>query len=215
MILGLVLVIVGVVALMGGHPAFIFIALMMWGGMYMMFGGRRRARRLRRRTGYGWWWTGDEVAAPPAYPIIPAAPPPRAQTAPAPQPPAPAVKLPPDVAQKVDRIRRKAAVLAQHADRFPIGSHDLYVVQHTPTDYLPETIKAFTDVPSWSINTSAEDGRTPLQMVHNQLDLLETKLDEIAEAVKNQRVDRLLMNERFLEQNFGRREEELTIPRQP
>jgi len=28
-------------------------------------------------------------------------------------------------------------------------------------------------------------------------------------------VDRLLMNERFLEQNFGRREEELTIPRQP
>src|SRR5262249_49421673 len=139
----------------------------------------------------------------------------RAQTAPAPQPPAPAVNLPPDVAQKVDRIRRKAAVLDQHPPRFPIGSYDLYVVQHTATDYLPETIKAFTDVPSWSINTSAADGRTPLQMVHSQLDLLETKLDEIAEAVKNQRVDRLLMNERFLEQNFGRREEELTIPRQP
>lgn len=215
MILGLVLVIVGVMALTGGHPAFIIFALMMWCAMYMMFGGRRRARRLRRRMGYDRWGTADEAASPPPYPIIPAAPPPRVQSARAPQPPAPAVKLPPDVEQKVDRIRRKAAVLAQHADRFPIGSHDLYVVQHTPTDYLPETIRAFTDVPSWSINTSAEDGRTPLQMVHNQLDLLETKLDEIAEAVKNQRVDRLLMNERFLEQNFGRREEELTIPRQP
>lgn len=214
MILGLVLVIVGVVALTGGHPAFIIFALMMWGAMFMMFGGRRRARRLRK-MGYGWRGTADEVPSPPPYPIIPAAPPPRAQTARTPQAPPPAVKLPPDVDQKVDRIRRKAAVLAQHADRFPIGSHDLYVVQHTPTDYLPETIRAFTEVPSWSINTAAEDGRTPLQMVHNQLDLLETKLDEIAEAVKNQRVDRLLMNERFLEQNFGRREEELTIPRQP
>jgi len=131
----------------------------------------------------------------------------------APKPAMPPVKMPPDVEQKVDRIRRKAAVLAQHADRFPIGSHDLYVVQHTPTDYLPQTIKAFTDVPSWSVGTPAEDGRTPLQMVHDQLDMLETKLDEIAEQVKNQRVDRLLMNERFLEQNFGRREDELTIPR--
>ena len=215
MILGLVLVAVGVMALVGGHPAYIVIALMMWGGMYMMFGGRRRARRLRRRMGYGWWGAADEVPSPPPpYPIIPAAPPPRVQT-PAPQPQVPAAKLPPDVEQKVDRIRRKAAVLAQHADRFPIGSHDLYVVQHTATDYLPETIKAFTDVPSWSINASAADGRTPLQMVHSQLDLLETKLDEVAEVVKNQRVDRLLMNERFLEQNFGRREEELTIPRQP
>jgi len=214
-ILGLVLVAVGVMALMGGSPAYIIIALLMWGGMYMMFGGRRRARRLHRRTGYGLWGGADEMPSPPPpYPIIPAAPPPRAQT-PAPHPQMPAAKLPPDVEQKVDRIRRKAAVLAQHADRFPIGSHDLYVVQHTATDYLPETIKAFTDVPSWSINTSAADGRTPLQMVHSQLDLLETKLDEIAEAVKNQRVDRLLMNERFLEQNFGRREEELTIPRQP
>ena len=216
MILGLVLVIVGVMALTGGSPAYIFIALLMWGGMYVMFGGRRRAaRRLRRRMRYGWWGAADEAPTSPApYPILPAAPPPRAQI-PAPQSQVPAAKLPPDVEQKVDRIRRKAAVLAQHADRFPIGSHDLYVVQHTPTDYLPDTIRAFTDVPSWSINTSAEDGRTPLQMVHRQLDLLETKLDEIAESVKNQRVDRLLMNERFLEQNFGRREEELTIPRQP
>ncbi len=210
MILILILMLIGALALTGGRPVYIMFALMAWGFTFMMFGGRRRARRLSRRMRDARWMTSDQAPTPP-YPLIPAAPP--AQV-PAPKPAAPAVKLPPDVEQKVDRVRRKAAVLAQHADRFPVGSHDLYVVQHTSTDYLPETVKAFTDVPSWSVNTKAEDGRTPLEMVHDQLDLLEAKLDEIAESVKNQRVDRLLMNERFLEQSFGRREEELTIPRQ-
>jgi hypothetical protein len=207
MILGFVLVAVGVAALTGGTPAYIVFALMIWALMYRMFGRRNRARRYARSMASG------EAPSMPPYPIIPAVPPTRSRAVEAAKPTMPPVKLPPDVEQKVDRIQRKAAVLAQHADRFPIGSHDLYVVQHTPTDYLPQTIKAFTDVPSWSVGTPAEDGRTPLQMVHDQLDMLETKLDEIAEQVKNQRVDRLLMNERFLEQNFGRREDELTIPR--
>jgi len=210
-ILGLVLVLIGVVALAGPHPGYIVVTLLVWALVYRLLGRRNRGLRLRRR--YARSMAAAQTPSAPPYPIIPAVPPAQSRPAEAAKPVMPPVKLPSDVEQKVDRIRRKAAVLAQHADRFPIGSHDLYVVQHTPTDYLPQTIKAFTDVPAWSVGTPAEDGRTPLQMVHDQLDLLESKLDEIAEAVKNQRVDRLLMNERFLEQNFGRREDELTIPR--
>ena len=143
-----------------------------------------------------------------------APPPPPAIT----PPPPPAVnlnlnQLPADVEKKVDRIRRKAAVLGQHSDRFPIGSKDLYVVQHTATDYLPATVKAYVEVPAWSVNTPTADGRTPLQIMHSQLDILESKLDEIAENVRKQRVDNLLANERFLEDNFGSNEAELTIPR--
>ena len=65
------------------------------------------------------------------------------------------------------------------------------------------------------MNTPTADGRTPLQMLHSQLDLLEAKLDEIAETVRKQRVDNLLANERFLEESFGRPKSEaaeLTIP---
>ena len=104
--------------------------------------------------------------------------------------------------------------LGQHPDRFPIGSKDLYVVQHTASDYLPTTVRTYLEVPSWSVGTPTADGRTPLQMVHSQLDLLEAKLDEIAERVRSQRVDNLLANERFLEDNFGSDSKaELTIPR--
>lgn len=215
MVAGIVLVLIGVVALAGATTPWVIFGLLMWFAMFYAFGGRTRARRLRKRMRYAQLGATSQVPAEPPYPIIPAVPPVRAKSLQTPKPARPAAPLPPEVEQKVDRIRRKAAALAQHYDRFPIGSHDLYVVQHTPSDYLPETIKAYQDVPSWSVNTPAEDGRTPLKMLHDQLDLLEAKLDEIAESVKKQRVDRLLMNERFLEQNFGRNEQELTIPRHP
>jgi hypothetical protein len=153
----------------------------------------------------------EQVMAPPPVPVPPPAP---AALQATPKPVVNLNKLPADVQKKVDRIRRKSDVLGRHPDRYPIGSRDLYVVQHTASDYLPATVNAFLEVPAWSVDTPAADGRTPLQMVHGQLDILEAKLDEIAETVRKQRVDNLLANERFLEESFGGREpEELRIPR--
>lgn len=210
MIAGVLLLVVGLVALVGGSVSWVVFGVLMWVGMWMLFGGRRRHRRRMR-----WAAAMQQVTQPPVqppYPLIPASRPAPAPLAGRPGP-RPASQLPPDVEQKVDRIRRKAAVLSQHAQQFPLGSKDLYVVQHTATDYLPTTINAFLAVPAWSVDTPTADGRTPLKILHDQLDLLEAKLDEIFESVRNQRVDRLLANERFLEERFGRRgDEELNIP---
>jgi hypothetical protein len=207
MIAGVLLLVVGLVALAGGSVSWVMFGVMLWVGMWMLFGGRRRHRRRMR-----WAAAMQQVTPRPPYPLVPTPRPAPAALAGRPGP-RPASQLPPDVETKVDRIRRKAAVLGQHAQRFPLGSKDLYVVQHTATDYLPTTINAFLEVPAWSVDTPTPDGRTPLKILHDQLDLLEAKLDEIAESVRNQRVDRLLANERFLEERFGRRgNEELNIP---
>lgn len=201
-----ILSVLALVALLGGAASWVVFGLLMWAGLWLLFGGRRRHRRMARANRRRWAAVLDPV---------PVAPPP--MPSPLPPPPQPAVdlnRLPPDVEKQVDRVRRKAAVLGQHPERFPIGSKDLYTVQHTATDYLPATVNAYLEVPSWSVNTPAADGRTPLQMLKDQLDLLETKLDEIEETVRKQRVDNLLANERFLERNFGGPEpKELTIPR--
>lgn len=199
-----ILFFLGLWALAGGAASWIVFGLMLWAVLFLLFGGgRRRRRRMRAKRRWA-----DVVDQPP--PPAPPAP----SIAPPPQPAVRLNQLPADVEKKVDRIRRKAAALGQHPERFPIGSKDLYVVQHTASDYLPATVNAYLEVPAWSVSTPAADGRTPLQMLHGQLEMLETKLDEIAETVRKQRVDNLLANERFLEENFGRREpEELTIPR--
>ena len=211
-----ILFVIGMVAWAGGAASWIVLGLLTWAAIWLVFGGgRRRRRRVRhhRSRWAGQRWAGPMEDGPPPMPIPPPVPV-QPQIAPPPKPAVSLNRLPVDVEKKVDRIRRKAAVLGQHPDRFPIGSKDLYVVQHTASDYLPATVNAYLEVPSWSVDTPAADGRTPLQMLHSQLELLENKLDEIAEQVRKQRVDNLLANERFLEENFGGREpEELTIPR--
>jgi hypothetical protein len=204
-----VLAVIGLLALLMSPPAWVVYMLLFWGGLWLLFGSRgrkrRRARGERRRR--QWAQAMEQMPSGPPAPM----------PAPLPPPPNPVVnlnRLPPDAEKQADRIRRKAAVLGQHPDRFPIGSKDLFTVQQTAAEYLPSTVNAYLEVPTWSVNTATADGRTPVQILNSQLDLLEGKLDEIAESVRKQRVDNLLANERFLEQNFGKPEpEELTIPR--
>ncbi|HYW27931.1 MAG TPA: hypothetical protein VE953_27415 [Terriglobales bacterium] len=205
-----VLAILGLLAILLSPPAWVIYLVLFWGGLWLLFGSRRRMRRRERNARRARRW-GDVIDQAPA-PM----PPPAPMPAPLPPPPQPVVnlhRLPADAEKQADRIRRKAAVLGQHPDRFPIGSKDLYTVQQTSAEYLPETVKTYLEVPTWSVDTPTADGRTPVQILTSQLDLLEGKLDEIAESVRKQRVDNLLANERFLEQNFGKPEpEELTLP---
>jgi hypothetical protein len=108
-------------------------------------------------------------------------------------------ELPVDVQVKVEQIRRKVEVLLGYADRFPPFSHDLYLVRQTASDYLPRTIDAYLGLPKETAERPAA-----LQELRQQLDLLDAKLDEIAQDLQRQDVDRLLANRRFLEDRFGR-----------
>ena len=53
----------------------------------------------------------------------------------------------------------------------------------------------------------ATDGKTARQELKGQLDLLDSKLDDIAQDLQRQDADRLLANRRFLESRFGLRDE--------
>ncbi len=116
-------------------------------------------------------------------------------------------ELPIDIQVKVEQIRRKVDVLLSYADRFPPFSQDLYLVRQTASDYLPRTIGAYLALPK---QTGAEkpvspDGKTAHQELKAQLDLLDAKLDDIAQDLQRQDTDRLLANRRFLEARFGSR----------
>ena len=113
-------------------------------------------------------------------------------------------KLPLDVHVKVEQIRHKAEVLLHQAHRFPFASRELYAVRATLSDYLPRTLDTFLGVPPASREKPMASGKTPLQELKEQLTLLDSKLDEIAEDLQRQNLDRLLANGRFLEERFGR-----------
>ncbi len=126
-----------------------------------------------------------------------------------PPPPRPLrqTELPIDVQVKVEQIRRKVDVLLGYADRFPPFSQDLYLVRQTASDYLPRTINAFLALPKETAEKPlSSDGKTAHQELKAQLDLLDTKLDDIAQDLQRQDADRLLANRRFLEARFGMRD---------
>jgi hypothetical protein len=115
-------------------------------------------------------------------------------------------ELPIDVQVKVEQIRRKVDVLLGYADRFPPFSQDLYLVRQTASEYLPRTISAYLALPRDTADKPMSGGKTAHQELKAQLDLLDTKLDDIAQDLQRQDTDRLLANRRFLEDRFGMRE---------
>ena len=129
-------------------------------------------------------------------------------------PPDPFVRLPDEVRAVADRIHGKATVILQQEGRFPAGSRNLHLVRRTLDEYLPSTLHSYLSIPPGSDDrVAAPDGRTTIQVVRDQLSLLETKLDEVSNDLWQADVQRLLANERFLEEHFGRREsDELRIP---
>lgn len=115
-------------------------------------------------------------------------------------------ELPIDIQVKVEQIRRKVDVLLGYADRFPPFSQDLYLVRQTANDYLPRTISAFLALPAHTADRPLSvNGQTARQELTAQLELLDSRLDDIAQDLQRQDTDRLLANRRFLEERFGLR----------
>lgn len=124
-------------------------------------------------------------------------------------------RLPADVQSRVAQIRQEILELLPHTAQFPVGSPDLYVLQRTAVDYLPTTIEAYLALPpSYATQRAIQGGRTSLDILREQLELLDAKMDEIAEAVRQRDSDRLLANGIFLEDRFGKGAPELVVPKE-
>ena len=94
-------------------------------------------------------------------------------------------------------------ILPHYAD-FPAGSPDLFVVGRTATDYLPSALQAYLNLPrAYATLHKMPNGKTADQVLDDQLALLASKMDEVADAVHKKDSDALLANGRFLEEKFG------------
>jgi len=121
-------------------------------------------------------------------------------------------RLPAPVMAKLLKLQQEISDLIPFTAQFPTGSQDLFVIQRTATDYLPTTLQAYLSLPPQYATTKiVQDGKTALQVLSDQLDLLGSKMDEITDAVHKQDSDRLLANGRFLEERFGTRSD-LSLP---
>jgi hypothetical protein len=113
-------------------------------------------------------------------------------------------KLPPELLAKVQHISDTITGILPHYANFPAGSPDLFVVGRTATDYLPSALQAYLNLPrAYATLHKMSNGKTADQVLSDQLDLLSSKMDEVADAVHKKDSDALMANARFLESKFG------------
>jgi hypothetical protein len=114
-------------------------------------------------------------------------------------------RVPPEVTQRVARICTTIDDTLPHADALAAGSEGLFVLVRTATDYLPTALQAYLDLPrSYADTHVVADGKTALVLLTDQLDVLATKMDEVAEAVHRSDTDKLVANGQFLAEKFGK-----------
>jgi len=201
----------------------LLIAVGAWLLLRAIFGsGRGRHPYANRWQLHGQWqgWEQRQVPQPSGRPTqsirqvrstaTTATTPARAPTTPSTPSPLPRRQLPIDVRVKVEQIRRKADLLLEYADRFPPFSQDLHIVRQTAADYLPRTVEAYLKLPGTGEPVIRATGKSALDELKAQLNLLDSKLDEIAEDLQRQDLDRMLANRRFLEERFKLRDDAKT-----
>ena len=113
-------------------------------------------------------------------------------------------RAPDRIGAKVNTISRTIKEILPRADALGAGSPGKYVLYMCATEYLPTTIQAYLDLPrEYADSHVVVDGKTPLDLLADQLDLLEKEVNEIAANVNRADTDKLLANGRFLEEKFG------------
>ena len=113
-------------------------------------------------------------------------------------------KLTPALQQKLQGIADTIQGILPNYANFPAGSPDLFVVGRTATDYLPSALQAYLNLPrAYATLHKMPNGQTADQVLGAQLDLLSSKMDEVADAVHKKDSDALLANGRFLAEKFG------------
>jgi hypothetical protein len=115
-------------------------------------------------------------------------------------------RVPPQVIERIQQIEVTIrSEILPGIDHLPPGSLDLYLIERTARDYLPAAVDAYLRLPVDYVSVQwGSRGRTPLQVLLEELGLLEVEMRRIAELVHRTDMDRLLAHRRFLADRFSR-----------
>jgi hypothetical protein len=120
-------------------------------------------------------------------------------------------RAPVEVVSAAERVVEALRELFERPNLLPAGAPETFVVERTVADYLPAALEAYLDLPpTFAATHRLPDGRTPRQVVVDQLTLLERGVREVTEAAARGDTSRLLAHGRFLADRFG--PHELLVP---
>jgi hypothetical protein len=113
-------------------------------------------------------------------------------------------KVHPSVEERVHRIACTIRDTLPRADALGPGSAQAHALVQTATDYLPEALGTYLRLPrAYAEEHAVSDGKTSLQLLCDQLDLLGARMQEVFTAVCQSDADALVAHGRFLQEKFA------------
>jgi hypothetical protein len=113
-------------------------------------------------------------------------------------------KVADDLYEKVVSIQRSiVATLTVDSGGDPTDPN-VYLIRQTALSYLPEAFDSYLRMPRATAERRlVADGRTPHDVLLDQLDLMDRRLADVADDMARHDSDKLLANGRFLAEKFG------------
>ena len=113
-------------------------------------------------------------------------------------------KVAADILARVESIRKAILVTLDDASDRDAADPTVYLIRQTALDYLPSALSAYLALPRiYAERRPTMGGRTPHDVLLEQLDLMDSKMREAADAKLAHDSERLLANGRFLADRFG------------
>ncbi len=112
--------------------------------------------------------------------------------------------VPTPVLARVLRITTMVRGILPRLSNLGLESKDGYTVVATATNYLPESVSAYLNLPrDWADSRPVANGKSSLLMLIDQLDLLALTTQRMADAVNRLDAANLVAQGAFLDAKFG------------
>jgi len=110
-----------------------------------------------------------------------------------------------DVYRKVGSIAHSIVVtLPQNGGGIDPADPNVNLIRQTAISYLPEALNAYLAIPRIYAERRPVDGaKTAHDVLMDQLNVMDTRLHETADAIAKNDTDRLMSNVRFLQERFA------------
>jgi hypothetical protein len=109
----------------------------------------------------------------------------------------------PDIYEVVQGIRDAIVFTLDHVGDLQTDP-DIFAVRQTALTYLPEALSKYVSLPrGYAERQQLENGKTPHDVLLEQLLVMEQKANEVAEAVIDKQSQRLVAHGRFIAERFA------------
>ena len=119
-------------------------------------------------------------------------------------------RVPDDILLRVTHIRDSILVTLGNGNGAAVGSAgrptvdpNVYLIRQTALSYLPEALNAYMALPRMYANRSLGGRKSAHDTLLDQLNLMDQKMAEVAEAIVAHDAERLEAHGRFIAEKFG------------